>query len=64
MTDLEKYETEKVANQLADAIHNFNKLNKEQLNYLDLLYQKLTIDSKIDKISKEIIITSKSKKKE
>lgn len=64
MTDLEKYETEKVANQLADAIHNFNKLNKEQLNYLDLLYQKLTIDSKIDKISKKIIITSKNKKKE
>lgn len=64
MTDLEKNATEKVANQLADAIHNFNKLNKEQLNYLDLLYQKLTIDSKIDKISKKIIITSKNKKKE
>ena len=63
MTDLEKCETEKVASQLADTIHNFNKLNKEQLDYLDLLYQKLTIDSKIDKINKEIIITSKNKKK-
>ncbi len=31
MTDLEKHETEKVANQLADAIHDFNKLNKEQI---------------------------------
>lgn len=63
MTDLEKHETEKVANQLADAIHNFNKLNKEQLDYLDLIYQKLTIDSEIDKINKKIIITSKNKKK-
>lgn len=63
MTELEKRETEKVANQLADAIHNFNKLNKEQLDYLDLIYQKLTIDSKIDKINKEIIITSQNKKK-
>lgn len=63
MTDLEKYETEKVASQLADAIHNFNKLNKEQIDYLDLIYQKLTIDSEIDKINKKIIITSKNKKK-
>lgn len=63
MTDLEKHETEKVANQLADAIHNFNKLNKEQIDYLDLIYKKLTIDSKIDKINKGIIITSKNKKK-
>ena len=31
MTDLEKHETEKVANQLADAIHDINKLNKEQI---------------------------------
>lgn len=63
MTDLEKHETEKVANQLADAIHDFNKLNKEQIDYLDLIYKKLTIDSKIDKINKGIIITSKNKKK-
>ena len=48
MTDLEKHETEKVASQLADAIHNFNKLNKEQIDYLDLIYQKLTIDSEIE----------------
>lgn len=63
MTDLEKHETEKVANQLADAIHDFNKLNKEQIDYLDLIYKKLTIDSKIDKINKGILITSKNKKK-
>lgn len=62
MTDLEKHETEKVANQLADAIHDFNKLNKEQIDYLDLIYKKLTIDSKIDKINKGILITSKNKK--
>ena len=52
MTDLEKNETEKVASQLADAIHNFNKLNNNSqaiwniysLNYspLALFYYKNT----------------------
>lgn len=56
MTELEKATAEKVANKLATAIHEFNQLNKEQLDYVDLLFKKLFIEQDIDKILDKIKI--------
>ena len=35
MNDLEKAETERIACDLAKAVHSMNNLNKEQIEYLD-----------------------------
>lgn len=51
MTNLEKRTAKKMANKLAEAIHEFNQLNKEQLNYLDLLFQKLFIEQDTETMS-------------
>ena len=37
MTDLEKAETERIACDLAEAVHSMNNLNKEQIEYLDII---------------------------
>lgn len=58
MTELEKKTAEKVANKLAEAVHEFNQLNKEQLEYVDLLFKKLFIEQDLEKI----LSNTKSKK--
>lgn len=50
MTELEKKTAEKVANKLALTIHEFNQLNKEQLEYVDLLFKKLFVEQDLEKI--------------
>ena len=62
MTDLEKTEAERIACDLAEAVHSMNNLNKEQIEYLDIIFKKLFIDKEFEKIQKNIVLTPKPKK--
>lgn len=53
MTDLEKAETERIACDLTEAVHSMNNLNKEQIEYLDIIFKKLFIDKEFEKIQKK-----------
>lgn len=61
MTEFEKKEVEKIANKLADAVHSVNKLNKEQIEYLDIIFQKMFIDKDFEKFQNINKIAKKQK---
>lgn len=63
MTEFEKQEVEETANKLADAVHSVNNLNKEQIEYLDILFQKLFIDKEFEKFQKSKKKQTRSQKK-
>lgn len=63
MTEFEKQEVEETANKLAEAVHSVNNLNKEQIEYLDILFQKLFIDKEFEKFQKPKKKQTRSQKK-
>jgi len=63
MTLEEKTNAEKVMINFIDAYAEVKKLNKEQFEYLLLLFNKFDIDIKLEGINKNLIIPEKKKRK-
>lgn len=64
MTLEEKENAEKVMENFIDSLVDLNNLNKEQLEYLSLLFKKSDIDIKLEEINKKLIIPKIKKAKE
>lgn len=62
MTFEEKKETERVLKEFVNTFVDFKKLNKEQLDYMLLLFDKYDIEAKLADINKRIIYPKNTKK--
>ena len=63
MTFEEKKETERVLKEFVNTFADFKKLNKEQLDYMLLLFDKYDIEAKLADINKRIVYPKNTKKK-
>lgn len=63
MTLEEKENAEKIMENFIDSLVDLNNLNKEQLEYLSLLFKKFDIDIKLEEINKKLIIPKVKNKK-
>lgn len=50
MKNTEKEHTEKVVKMLTVAVHEFNNLNMEQLQYANLLFKKIFLERDIERL--------------